>query len=67
MTAITGVTEIWCNGPDVYRDRPCRSMESSATQTASDLRDSLAERGWQTIRTGDLVIDRCPDCGNGTA
>ncbi|GGN38982.1 hypothetical protein FHR83_006818 [Actinoplanes campanulatus] len=66
MTATTNLTEIRCDGPPGLQACPDWAADSS-THGAESLRARLAEEGWEAIHTGDLILDRCSRCGNGTA
>lgn len=69
MTATTALTEIRCDGPGGETwGCPHGSVERSTAFTVAEFRETLATQGWDTFRAYDLpVIDRCPNCGNGTA
>jgi hypothetical protein len=69
VTATSGLVEIACDGPENGTRCPVGARDDSLRWTAEELRDVLAERGWEVgILISDLpAMDRCPRCGKGTA
>lgn len=69
MTSYENVTEVFCDGPPDGTHCPVRAADRSLRWAAGELREALAEQGWEVgIRRFDLPpIDRCPRCGNGAA